>query len=211
MEASGPSMELERVLDHIRSKLKEEVKQNNGCEVRFSNKGWLLVTKSPTSILFFQPFTRTRIQVPDLRQMEAFAFRAMKAIHIGWHIGCSASRYLGKSRRRFLIWYKEEQISVFVDQGRGTHAVKLDKRVPLKRLEKEIMYSSQTTCLVVQGKEQKIKNTVQMSMFLDNEKYQVYKREGGWYSQISHLYHTREFLSAAWVQPLLLPRMLQTF
>ncbi|MBA0806967.1 hypothetical protein Gohar_022807 [Gossypium harknessii] len=46
-----------------------------GCEVRFSSKGWLLVTKSPTSILFFQPFTRTRIQVPDLRQMEAFAFR----------------------------------------------------------------------------------------------------------------------------------------
>ncbi|MBA0774187.1 hypothetical protein Gotri_009411 [Gossypium trilobum] len=128
-----------------------------GCEVRFCNKGWLLVTKSPTSILFFQPFTRTRIQVPDLRQMEAFAFRTMKAIHIGWHIERSASRYLGKSRRRFLIWYKEELISVFVDLGRGTHVVKLDKRVPLKRLEKEITYLSQTTCLVVQGKEQKIK------------------------------------------------------
>ncbi|MBA0622448.1 hypothetical protein Godav_007992 [Gossypium davidsonii] len=213
-----------------------------GCEVRFSNKGWLLVTKSPTSILFFQPFTRTRIQVPDLRQMEAYLgqgdnkcieitvhsatfpnpsftnpvsdgdslyylgengsayvsnfSQTMKAIHIGWHIERSASRYLGKSRRRFLIWYKEELISVFVDQGRGTHVVKLDKRVPLKRLEKEITYLSQTTCLVVQGKEQKIKNTVEMSMFLDNEKYQVYKREG-----------TREFLSATWVQPLLLPHM----
>ncbi|TYI25531.1 hypothetical protein ES332_A05G056200v1 [Gossypium tomentosum] len=46
-----------------------------GCEIRFSNKGWLLVTKSPTSVVFFQPFTRTRIQVPDLRQIEAFAFR----------------------------------------------------------------------------------------------------------------------------------------
>ncbi|PPD75688.1 hypothetical protein GOBAR_DD27376 [Gossypium barbadense] len=152
-----------------------------GCEVRFSNKGWLLVTKSPTSILFFQPFTRTRIQVPDLRQMElrvinvgiwvkvtTTALRSqfilphspnpsftnpvsdgdslyylgengsayvskfsqtMKAIHIGWHIERSASRYLGKSRRRFLIWYKEELISVFVDQGRGTHVVKLDKRI----------------------------------------------------------------------------------
>ncbi|MBA0806968.1 hypothetical protein Gohar_022807 [Gossypium harknessii] len=168
-----------------------------GCEVRFSSKGWLLVTKSPTSILFFQPFTRTRIQVPDLRQMEAYLGQGdnncieitvhsatspnpsftnpvsdgdslyylgengsayvsnfsltMKAIHIGWHIERSASRYLGKSRRRFLIWYKEELISVFVDQGRGTHVVKLDKRVPLKRLEKEITYLSQTTCLVVQG------------------------------------------------------------
>ncbi|MBA0835860.1 hypothetical protein Goarm_008113, partial [Gossypium armourianum] len=208
-----------------------------GCEVRFSNKGWLLVTKSPTSILFFQPFTRTRIQVPDLRQMEAYLgqgdnncieitvhsatspnpsftnpvsdgdslyylgengsayvsnfSQTMKAIHIGWHIERSASRYLGKSRRRFFIWYKEELISVFVDQGRGTHVVKLDKRVPLKRLEKEITYLSQTTCLVVQGKEQKIKNTVEMSMFLDNEKYQVYKREGGGHLQISHLYHTR--------------------
>ncbi|MBA0719500.1 hypothetical protein Golax_007173 [Gossypium laxum] len=190
-----------------------------GCEVRFSNKGWLLITKSPTSILFFQPLTRTRIQVPDLRQMEAYLgqgdnncieitvhsatlpnpsftnpvsdgdslyylgengsayvsnfSQTMKAIHIGWHIERSASRYLGKSRRRFLIWYKEELISVFVDQGRGTHVVKIDKRVPLKRLEKEITYLSQTTCLVVQGKEQKIKNAVEMSMFLDNEKYQV--------------------------------------
>ncbi|PPR87243.1 hypothetical protein GOBAR_AA33445 [Gossypium barbadense] len=38
-------------------------------------------SKSPTSVVFFQPFTRTRIQVPDLRQIEAFAFRTMKAIN----------------------------------------------------------------------------------------------------------------------------------
>ncbi|MBA0594252.1 hypothetical protein Gorai_011164, partial [Gossypium raimondii] len=139
-----------------------------GCEVRFSNKGWLLVTKSPTSILFFQPFTRTRIQVPDLRQMEAYLGQGdNNCIEITVHSATfpnpsftnpvsdddegdthwlAASRYLGKSRRRFLIWYKEELISVFVDQGRGTHVVKLDKRVPLKRLEKEITYLSQTTC-----------------------------------------------------------------
>ncbi|XVF79849.1 hypothetical protein PTKIN_Ptkin15bG0023100 [Pterospermum kingtungense] len=38
------------------------------CEVRYSNKGWLLVTKAPRSIFFFEPFTRTKIQLPDLRE-----------------------------------------------------------------------------------------------------------------------------------------------
>ncbi|TYH72688.1 hypothetical protein ES332_D05G272200v1 [Gossypium tomentosum] len=203
------------------------IPESEECEVRFSNKGWLLFTKPPTSIFFFEPFTRTRIQVPDLWQMEAvngfcfsgtptspnwkiFGIRHLQQrvinvwylgqgdsnwikitvhsatfphpsftnpvsdgnslyylrengsvirfelftddegdTHIGWHIECSASRYFGKSRQRFLIWYEEELIWVFVDQGRGTHLVKLDKRVgqwvPLNRLEKEITYLSQTT------------------------------------------------------------------
>ncbi|MBA0744961.1 hypothetical protein Gogos_007557 [Gossypium gossypioides] len=204
-----------------------------GCEVRFSNKGWLLVTKSPTSILFFQPFTRTRIQVPDLRQMEAYLGQGDNncieiTVHSAtfpnpsftnpvsdgdslYYLGENGSAYVSNFSQTMKAIHIEELISVFVDQGRGTHVVKLDKRVPLKRLEKEITYLSQTTCLVGQGKEQKIKNTVEMSMFLDNEKYQVYKREGGGYLQISHLYHTREFLSATWVQPLLLPHMQPTF
>ncbi|MBA0721017.1 hypothetical protein Golax_008597 [Gossypium laxum] len=175
------------------------IPESEECEVRLSNKGWLLLTKPPTSIFFFETFPRTRIQVPDLWQMEAvdgFCFsgdsnwikitvhsatfphpsftnpvsdgnslyylRENGSVirfklftddegdtHIGWHIECSASRYFGKSRQRFLIWYEEELIWVFVDQGRGTHVVKLDKRVgqwvPLNRLEKEITYLSQTT------------------------------------------------------------------
>ncbi|KAH1065099.1 hypothetical protein J1N35_030086 [Gossypium stocksii] len=203
------------------------IPESEECEVRFSNKGWLLLTKHRTSIFFFfEPFTRTRIQVPDLWQMEAvdgfcfsgtptspnwkiFGIRHLQQrvinvwylcqgdsnwikitvhsvtfphpsftnpvsdgnslyylrengsvicfklftdegdTHIGWHIECSASRYFGKWRQRFLIWYEEELISVFVDQGRGTHVVKLDKSVgqwvPLNRSEKEITYLNQTT------------------------------------------------------------------
>ncbi|KAG8493776.1 hypothetical protein CXB51_011231 [Gossypium anomalum] len=272
------------------------IPESEECEVWFSNKGWLLLTKHPTSIFFFfEPFTRTRIQVPDLWQMEAvdgfcfsgtptspnwkiFGIRHLQQrvinvwylgqgdsnwikitvhsatfplpsftnpvsdgnslyylrengsvicfklftddegdTHIGWHIECSASRYFGKSRQRFLIWYEEELISVFVDQGRGTHVVKLDKGLD------NGFHSTDWRKRLLQGKEQNIKNTVQMSMFLDNEdnrnisymlereKNQVYKREEGGYSQISHLYHAREFLSATWIRPLLLPHIFPTF
>ncbi|MBA0866150.1 hypothetical protein Goshw_018367 [Gossypium schwendimanii] len=168
------------------------IPESEECEVRLSNKGWLLLTKPPTSIFFFEPFTRTRIQVPDLWQMEAvdgfcfsgtatspnwkiFGIRHLQQRVINvWYLGqgdsnwikitvhsatfrhpsftnpvSDASRYFGKSRQRFLIWYEEELIWVFVDQGSGTHVVKLDKRVgqwvPLNRLEKEITYLSQTT------------------------------------------------------------------
>ncbi|OMP00480.1 hypothetical protein COLO4_12645 [Corchorus olitorius] len=38
------------------------------CKIRFSIQGWLLVTKAPTSIFFFEPFTRTRNQLPELER-----------------------------------------------------------------------------------------------------------------------------------------------
>ncbi|OMO85912.1 F-box protein [Corchorus olitorius] len=39
-----------------------------GCKIRFSNQGWLLVTKAPASIFFFEPFTRTKIEHPNLSE-----------------------------------------------------------------------------------------------------------------------------------------------
>ncbi|OMO66186.1 hypothetical protein COLO4_30702 [Corchorus olitorius] len=41
-------------------------KLEQGCEVRYSNQGWLLVTKAPTTIFFYEPFTGERIDLPNL-------------------------------------------------------------------------------------------------------------------------------------------------
>ncbi|KAA8528061.1 hypothetical protein F0562_035070 [Nyssa sinensis] len=36
------------------------------CQIRFSKDGWLLVSEDLWSIFFYEPFTMTRIQLPDL-------------------------------------------------------------------------------------------------------------------------------------------------
>ncbi|OMO51873.1 hypothetical protein CCACVL1_29531 [Corchorus capsularis] len=52
------------------------IPQLENCKIRFSHQGWLLVTKPPTSIFFFEPFTRTRFPLPDLTHglYDAFCF-----------------------------------------------------------------------------------------------------------------------------------------
>ncbi|XP_028089715.1 F-box/kelch-repeat protein At1g57790-like [Camellia sinensis] len=37
-----------------------------GCEIRFSNDGWLLVTEGLRSVFFFEFFSKTKIKLPDL-------------------------------------------------------------------------------------------------------------------------------------------------
>ncbi|OMO68680.1 F-box protein [Corchorus olitorius] len=46
------------------------------CKIRFSHQGWLLVTKPPTSVFFFEPFTRTTFPLQDLTHglYDAFCF-----------------------------------------------------------------------------------------------------------------------------------------
>ncbi|OMO68662.1 hypothetical protein COLO4_29491 [Corchorus olitorius] len=53
------------------------IPQLDHCKVCFSHKGWLLVTKLPTSIFFLEPFTSTIIPLPNLMEdcwFDAFCF-----------------------------------------------------------------------------------------------------------------------------------------
>ncbi|XVF33402.1 hypothetical protein REPUB_Repub17cG0165600 [Reevesia pubescens] len=266
------------------------------CEVRFSNQGWILATKSPTSIFFFEPFTRTRIQLPDLMvnywydgicfsdtptssnwQIFGIAHYYRKVMEIiylrsgdeHWtyhritseilpnpsfsnpvfdgqyfcYLGRNGSLVLFKftetnldwfveslslncdSSRRFLVCYENKLISLFLDQmGRSIHVFKLDRSVPewveIENMEKIVLYLSQTTSLVLEAMVQKVRNTIQFSMFSDidndcsnisysfkNQKYQTYKRDQV-YSSLSHLYDTKEFLHGTWIQPLVVPEMM---
>ncbi|OMO96456.1 F-box protein [Corchorus olitorius] len=42
------------------------------CKVRYSHQGWLLVTRAPYSIFFFERFTKERIELPELGRYEGW-------------------------------------------------------------------------------------------------------------------------------------------
>ncbi|XVF33313.1 hypothetical protein REPUB_Repub17cG0157800 [Reevesia pubescens] len=274
-----------------------------GCEICYSKQGWLLVTKAPRSIFFFEPFTRRKIQLPDLRYWfqgicfsahptssywQIFAIDHLKSsmriqylrsgnenwsLHrissetlphpsftnpvfdgqhfcylgrngslvffqfigfiwadLDWFVELESSpsnSLYGSSSRRFLVCYENELISLFLDQmGRSIHVFKLDRKekewVEIKSLEKETLYLSQTTSLCVEAIDQRMRNTIQFSMFSDNidindgsnisyslknQKHQIYKGAQE-YSLLADLYDTKEFLHGHWIQPLVVPEMM---